>query len=608
MFKRIVCCTLSMVMILLTVTALPAWAADPEQNTAISENETILPQSEVALTSNTSVAPAVNINITDGSIRVAVGTHCRLVHDDYEVAYISAFLGALTVIENDTVLANMVGTTSLSVSYYTEGSTDLSYMSVDVIIYDAEGTIDLTTGNVFVEKGKSYVVNFGGYDAVTLVSNNTSIISVTSTYMITANQTGSINVWGQYFNAEGQYSIGGTVIDVFEGADIADDTYFFMLCHKDMLLKDNRKFLHFQYGSPSYPELQYHHYNDHLLEKIIIQQAEGGYYIGHTFLALSKLYWLVVQENDEVIFGPVETTTPMLWKILINEDGELIFTPKGRENDRLVLTLEGNSANSDVRVIVEDYYEISKAKTWELYGTTIRINNYYDKSLQDNDAWDDEIISLIPEANDFAAAAIQSQFVGIEMQMGISPTATTNAWADSPECPSYVDTHCTCSPNHHKEVGLMAENLNSTTFPRQKNEISVLWADRFSSAYCEIQDGVHSSWAAIAYVDPSCQSCILFTTISKGSGTISVEKLRYKMGISLAHEIGHTFGLSEQYGTAAHDELNSTEYSCIMEKYDAEDAQDFYGKLESGDALPFCSICEGKLDNLIYKKLHHGNQ
>lgn len=80
------------------------------------------------------------------------------------------------------------------------------------------------------------------------------------------------------------------------------------------------------------------------------------------------------------------------------------------------------------------------------------------------------------------------------------------------------------------------------------------------------------------------------------------------MCLCLAHEVAHTFGLGEQYDEIEHTELNSGGFYCIMENFDPVNAETYYNALMSGRATAFCSMCQDRMDGIIYGTLHQGNQ
>ncbi len=592
MFKRIVCCTLSMVMILLTVTALPAWAADSESSAAIPENEAEIFQSEAALASSVAT-PAVNVNITDGSIRVAVGAHCRLVHDDYEVRYISAFGGVMTVTGGDTVLANTVGTTSLSVCCYPAGATTPTYINLEVIICDAEGMIDLTLGNTFVEKGKSYIVNFDGYEAVMLSSPNGSIVSITSNYMITANQTGSFNVWGQYYNAEGQASLRGAMIDVFEGADIFGNFFWIKPKGRSYYVSttydNNVPFLNIEGTHSRYP-------GDTSTWRFILR--DDGYYAITTPTMAWGLGVVTDASTGALSIGmvPVGTMQDMDadhagWKILEDAQGKLLLAPKCTIGSKLALSMI--RTNSGRSLILTDYYGTTYGSIlglgWEIHDTAVYIDNYYDASVSSaiRQSW-------IPEANEFVSVGFWNTFL-IDVVPANSLTYFAQCPADSPDCKDDKDQPCdaecgTECGSHHKNVYNILDTLadNSSV---EAGHTRFLWTDRAYGAYCVGNDTM-DGWLAVNQGNRA-----MYFTMTIAGETAAVRDAR--LGIMMMHEISHAFGMYEAYDVTGHDQGDA--YICVMERYESDEVVDFYDDILRGvGASAYCESCLDAMEECVY--------
>lgn len=606
-YQKMLSVTLAMVMVLLCMAYLPIQA-----DTATA-------------TATTSTTDYEEINTTSGYIELTVGRTYRLVHDNGEISSL-LYMGTegLVSCQSPLITALQVGVINdFYVSYMSYATGQLVITVCQVVIKDVEGIIDLSRGNVFVEKGKTYAVKYGTSDMYTLSCLDTAGITIHSAQMFTANQTGSFYLWGNYFNEDNQYVLGACTVDVFEAADVEDGEYFIGLWEarsqdSNNQTNDNAKFMAFHDDSMPYSELHALGSYKQQRQKMTIMQNEDGYYtIRYNDPVTNNWYYLSAEQDGETVSFPLVNSgnvlDSMLWKILLNHDSQIVLVPKDWENESAVLTYEGYSPRTTARIILQNYYGITKPRTWSLYSNIIRLNHYFDMSLQDNSLYDATVLSLIPDATAFVRYVYQLQY-GFDIQMGLNPTRVTNAIADSPNCPSGIDEACDCSTLHHKNVEQVLTDLNGSRFPRENREISVLWADRNSNTYCVHETNGHSLTSGIAVTHASIySSSIAFLKITKSySGeAVSYPVIRARMSVALAHEMVHLFGvygepaISEEEDFEGHDSSVSW---CVMKYYGWEDLEEFYEHVMANEVVPICSTCVARLEGKIYGKAFRGNQ
>ena len=59
------------------------------------------------------------------------------------------------------------------------------------------------------------------------------------------------------------------------------------------------------------------------------------------------------------------------------------------------------------------------------------------------------------------------------------------------------------------------------------------------------------------------------------------------------------------YDNSGHDVNNG--YVCVMERFDEDNANEFYSNIADNKTTPFCASCLSAMQELVPKKLHHGN-
>jgi hypothetical protein len=146
------------------------------------------------------------------------------------------------------------------------------------------------------------------------------------------------------------------------------------------------------------------------------------------------------------------------------------------------------------------------------------------------------------------------------------------------------------------------------TIPRGNNEISIMWSDRPGAAYCFPDYAFQSEVPYIlGMVVPGRRSVIQMLQIHpEWNGDVEVF-----FAIALIHELAHTFGMSDVYGTTNH--VLGDSVLCVMDAYDTDNVVEIYNNLSNWlagndeDASPFCNTCTAFLAPQTGYTIHHGN-
>lgn len=136
---------------------------------------------------------------------------------------------------------------------------------------------------------------------------------------------------------------------------------------------------------------------------------------------------------------------------------------------------------------------------------------------------------------------------------------------------------------HHKNINrignaLYSEHINKTTY--QSKTLVVLWTDHAPDTFCVEENTTHStiseSTFAVTYGDDDNLHYPVFTFFALDNAYYDyfnspAFSMDVYMGVKLAHEVGHTFGLAELYDRAYHEEIianNNPVMPDICEKYE----------------------------------------
>ena len=136
----------------------------------------------------------------------------------------------------------------------------------------------------------------------------------------------------------------------------------------------------------------------------------------------------------------------------------------------------------------------------------------------------------------------------------------------------------------------MSEELNNLTRPTKQN-VTVLWSNRLQGTYCTDNHVLLDALAIVCQKSGAYYNVILFLR----SPAKTMKEHEYAMGLILAHERAHVFGLSDQYIEEEHDQDG---WACVMEAYDGSsltELRKFYLDVIWEDTDAFCDDCEKML-------------
>ncbi|MBE6639789.1 MAG: hypothetical protein E7616_10180 [Ruminococcaceae bacterium] len=220
------------------------------------------------------------------------------------------------------------------------------------------------------------------------------------------------------------------------------------------------------------------------------------------------------------------------------------------------------------------------------------------------------MVNYISDANEFANTVFTRCF-GVSFRMDGSAQQNNSIIADS-ECSQGLNSPCTtdacgddCSTEHHKNGFVISNAIYNA--PRENNHVYVMWTHRPRNTYCDEDNGIHNlvnSWIAVVYQKRPVIHFMNIYSYSSNSQEV-LEQQQACMTLILAHETAHTFGMNDVYDNAGHDVSGA--YVCIMEKFDANCAYDYYIDIKDGYEEPFCASCLATMQELVPQKLHHHN-
>lgn len=136
----------------------------------------------------------------------------------------------------------------------------------------------------------------------------------------------------------------------------------------------------------------------------------------------------------------------------------------------------------------------------------------------------------------------------------------------------------------------MSEELNNLTRPTKQN-VTVLWSNRPQGTYCTDNHVLLDALAMVCEKSGAYYNVILFLR----SPAKTMKEHEYAMGLILAHERAHVFGMSDAYIDANHERDG---WVCVMEAYDGsslDELRQFYFDVIWGEKDAFCDDCEEML-------------
>jgi len=221
---------------------------------------------------------------------------------------------------------------------------------------------------------------------------------------------------------------------------------------------------------------------------------------------------------------------------------------------------------------------------------TIFVNNYYDSTLENNSA-----LNYIEEAFNFANA-IYGNLFNLQFVCINDTTLMTNAPADS--CPAGPNVHCTprwCASmpyNHHKNV-IKISRVQNASIP--DDYVHILWCNSPDGVYCNTNEHasvcstLNGTYGMVVDYTPFIHMLQLDNT-----------DIQAHMGMTLAHELSHTLGLSDVSANDryVHDGIDG-DYSCLMELHQSTAMSRFYNSTMARPYRAFCDTCYETLYELV---------
>lgn len=614
MLKRTICMLLSITLLMGSFGIMYIHAENDSEQTI----QAVSPEAVEATT--TASTPEV-INITSGSVLLELGKTYQLVHDNVDIVNLYSFSSAITIMGTNTIRADEIGSTYLSIGYYNDNNV-LSLLSCQIEILDISGTIDLAKSNVFVEKGKNYWLIHSEETPSSISTMNHNVINLTNgVRVLVAVDTGTTNLSYNY-TKDGSNVSGVCKVDVYETLDIdsyknnSTDNFYIALSSGYGYEAYRYAITYNQENTQAYPILQYPNYSRYVTQEFrITQQSDGYCYIyspnNHSFL--------VVNDSEPTLTSEIFfTSSPSFtgnqvykWKFL-NNGTSLLLIPEGGEDAQLFLSCNG-SLRREKKFTLQPYSETSAPKNWELYNSNVYINNYYDTSLCDEVGLDHMVVNAIFYANDFANTVFGRYYPSMRVNMKLGPTYTSDSPAD--KCTTGVDNPCDgvlCGSSHPHKTLMNTLSFARANLPRKNNEITVLWSDRDIGTFCLHTTSGCQSKSAVGWTDASQEEirlCIQILSIRKailqcyGNIALTNEDIIAYASIVLAHEITHSLGSGDHYERESHIGANETEYDqslqCIMEAgVHPSLAETFYQEVILGRSEPICDDCYNDWSNM----------
>jgi len=308
-------------------------------------------------------------------------------------------------------------------------------------------------------------------------------------------------------------------------------------------------------------------------------------------------------EGADVVLRTGTVTGGMKWRLASGNDEYKLVSCL---DPAYVLATVSSGATVGQRLILANYTDDEVYRDeWDLYDIVFSYVNYYDSTFTGSNSY---LVNYISDANEFANTVFTRCF-GVSFRMDGTATRYYGAAAD--QCSHGVNVPCTtgcgssCNIQHHKNARLISNQLYNAS--RENNHIYVLWSHREMNTYCDGgSNNQHQTvnWIAVVYGKrPVIHFMNIYSTSSNQQEML--EQQQACMTLILAHETAHTFGMNDVYDNAGHDVSGA--YVCIMEKFDANCAYDYYIDIKDGYEEPFCASCLATMQELVPQKLHHHN-
>ena len=194
----------------------------------------------------------------------------------------------------------------------------------------------------------------------------------------------------------------------------------------------------------------------------------------------------------------------------------------------------------------------------------------------------------------------------VEKSASIFPDSVT----DLSDCQAEVDVPCMerfgCGgyTSHHRDVGFILDDLYSWYIMDELEDFSydytnvVLWTN-YEGVYCEYacdySSCTHTYPAYCAASRLGDRMILIMDLMASATSTATAH-----MSFLLAHELAHTLGYDDVYGTANH--VNDSEYTCLMDYFDVirmdeSDVEELYQNWLEHPEDALCDTCKASIGN-----------
>ena len=222
------------------------------------------------------------------------------------------------------------------------------------------------------------------------------------------------------------------------------------------------------------------------------------------------------------------------------------------------------------------------------YGNIFNCIHYYDSTMPLT------LVNRIPDAAEALNTAFYKQF-GITIYTEGSPTLRSDL---TDACLEEIGNPCVddCGLTHHKDIQWIASQLSQELL--YNNQRIAFWTDRPRGTYCNHRNGIHELLETNddddikEAVTPGYGHVMIFMDVRPN--VAPVDKQTAWMGITVIHEMAHTFGMDDRYEDGVHNEPG---YQCVMEYTitAGDHAEKFYSAIlsteEENSKNAFCDEC-----------------
>lgn len=248
----------------------------------------------------------------------------------------------------------------------------------------------------------------------------------------------------------------------------------------------------------------------------------------------------------------------------------------------------------------------SEGQRYTGYSYSFVFKNLYDPNTFSGTRW-----AYIGNSVAFTSY-IYSQLFDISFELFSAPIQDTysgiNNCAYEYHEPCSFTSICGGVANHHKDIGRIANELYSRV-SRAANGITVLWTDFEGEGYCWYKQNDISLQMEHLYVS-YCGIVFNHRPVVHIMNLFSSEtaQIRSVMGLLLAHETAHCFGLDDVYDQGWEHNDDGT-WNCVMDYIDTYGtrAVDFYDSIMEDAENAFCESCRSAMEDKFYTGEYNSN-